>query len=69
MIGRIIPSLTKQCSNLDVFCEVCEFAKHTRSTYPAINKKSPKPFMIVHLDVWGPSRFKTVTGYRWFITL
>ena len=27
-----------------------------------------KPFSLVHSDIWGPSRVKTASGSRWFIT-
>ncbi|KAH9751848.1 retrovirus-related pol polyprotein from transposon RE1 [Citrus sinensis] len=29
---------------------------------------SPVPFMVVHSDVWGPSKVSTIGGARWFVT-
>lgn len=57
--------------NLDVsnlHCDVCEFSKHHRVSYPVNNKLSSIPFTLIHLDVWGPSRIPNCFGARWFIT-
>ncbi|KAH9783645.1 hypothetical protein KPL71_009401 [Citrus sinensis] len=29
---------------------------------------NPVPFMVVHSDVWGPSKVSTIGGARWFVT-
>lgn len=50
-------------------CEISQFAKHTQSPYPINFYKSSNPFVLVHSDIWGPSRVPTPTGSRWFITL
>ena len=62
VIRKIIPSMSKQCSNASIFCEACEFGKHT-NTFLAFNKRSHNPFMIVHLDDWGSSKVRTLAGY------
>ena len=49
-------------------CEICEFAKHRRTSFPTQPYKATKPFTVIHSDVWGPYRIKTVTEKRWFIT-
>ena len=49
-------------------CEICQFSKHTRNTYPTHIHKPTHPFSLIHSDVWGPSRVPNVTGSRWFIT-
>ncbi|RVW26161.1 Retrovirus-related Pol polyprotein from transposon TNT 1-94 [Vitis vinifera] len=49
-------------------CEICQFAKHTRTVYPQIPYKPSTVFSLVHSDVWGPSRIKNISGTRWFVT-
>lgn len=50
-------------------CEVCEFAKHKRVSFPQSNKRCSTPFSLVHSDVWGPSNVTNNSGARWFISL
>ena len=52
----------------DFHCEVCEFAKHHRVTYPLKDCTPTSPFTLIHCDVWGPSRVQKVFGARWFVT-
>ena len=37
---------------VDFRCDACEFAKHTRTSYPSNNNRNTTSFMIVHFDVW-----------------
>jgi hypothetical protein len=49
-------------------CETCELSKHHRVSFsPSINK-SDAPFVLVHTDVWGPSRVVSLSGYRRFMS-
>ena len=67
-LSKMFPSLFTN-KNLKLFCcEICQFAKHTRSTYSRIPYKSSKPFSLIHSDVWGPSRVNNITGHRWFVS-
>uniref|UniRef100_A0A5B6Z677 Putative polyprotein n=1 Tax=Davidia involucrata TaxID=16924 RepID=A0A5B6Z677_DAVIN len=68
VLGKLFPLLVKQCTHNKFICDACELAKHKRTSYPSFNNKSTAPFMIVHSDVWGPSRVVTLSGYRWFVT-
>ncbi|RVX12128.1 Retrovirus-related Pol polyprotein from transposon RE1 [Vitis vinifera] len=43
--------------------EICH-----RASLPLILNKSPFPFMVIHSDVWGPSKVSTLSGSRWFVT-
>ena len=43
-------------------------AKSHRTSFPLILNKSPLPFMVIHYDVWGPSKVPTLSGSRWFVT-
>ena len=65
---KLFPSLF---GNFDVFsfqCDVCELAKSHRASFPSTLNKSPVPFMIIHSDVWVPSKFATLDGSCWFVT-
>jgi hypothetical protein len=35
---------------------------------PSINKIDA-PFVLVHTNVWGPSRVVSLSGYRWFVSV
>jgi Integrase core domain len=60
--------LYSKCSKVKLVCDACEFAKHTRTTYPSFSNRSSSCFDIVHSDVWGPSRIYSLSGLRWFVT-
>ena len=48
-------------------CDICEYAKHTRISFPISNKRS-SPFFQIHSDIWGPSTIPNTSGSRWFVT-
>ena len=55
----------------DIFgfrCDICELAKSHRASFSLILNKSLFPFMVIHYDVWGPSKVPTLSGSRWFVT-
>lgn len=64
----LFPNLFKNKDISSFCCEVCELAKHHRSVYPSLKYMPSKPFSLVHSDIWGPSRVKTASSSRWFIT-
>lgn len=39
VMSRLFPSLLSSCSRGQLVCDVCELAKHTRSTYSSSGKK------------------------------
>lgn len=49
-------------------CDICQFAKHTRSVFPQKIYTPTSPFSLIHSDLWGPSKVTTVNGHQWFIT-
>ena len=49
-------------------CEICELAKHHRSFFPSRPYQASKPFLVIHSDVWGPSRVTTMFGKKWFVS-
>ncbi|WVZ92385.1 hypothetical protein U9M48_038456 [Paspalum notatum var. saurae] len=48
------PSLFSACPRESLICDACEFAKHTRVSYPSLGLRSNKPFDVIHSDVLGP---------------
>jgi Integrase core domain/GAG-pre-integrase domain len=68
VLGKLYPKLYSKCSKAKLVCDACEFAKHTRTTYPSFGNKNSSCFDIVHSDVWGPSRISSLSGSRWFVT-
>lgn len=64
----LFPDLCSQFAASDFHCETCVLAKSHRISYPLRLNKSSMPFMIVHSDVWGPSRVLTISGFKWFVT-
>ncbi|KAI5324577.1 hypothetical protein L3X38_033650 [Prunus dulcis] len=64
----LFPDLFSQFAESDFHCETCILAKSHRISYPLRLNKSSLPFMIVHSDVWGPSRVPTISGFKWFMT-
>jgi len=64
----LFPELFSQFTELDFHCETCTLTKSHRISYPLRLNKNFMPFMIVHSDIWGPSRVSTISGYKWFVT-
>jgi hypothetical protein len=49
-------------------CETCELGKHHRVSFSPSITKSNAPFVLVHTDVWGPSRVVSLSGHQWFVS-
>lgn len=54
-LSRLFPSKFNISCKEGLVCDVCELAKHTRTSYPSTSEKTNIPFEVVHPDVWGPS--------------
>ena len=65
---KLFPSLFANFDVSSFQCDVCELAKSHRALFPLTLNKSSVPFMIIYYDVWGPSKFTTLDGSRWFVT-
>ncbi|KAI5312002.1 hypothetical protein L3X38_041175 [Prunus dulcis] len=55
-------------SNLNPLCSACLQGKMHRLPFPVRHNRSEIPFHTVHSDVWGPSHYKSVEGYRYFVS-
>lgn len=67
-LGKIFPKLFINKKPNSFHCEICQFAKHTRANFPSIPHLPTRPFTMIHSDVWGPSRIKSLSGARWFVS-
>ena len=50
-------------------CDVCHYAKHSRSYFPKSLSRASKPFELLHYDLWGPYRHKTYSSCNAFLTI
>ncbi|KAG8488224.1 hypothetical protein CXB51_018059 [Gossypium anomalum] len=64
----MFPSLFKGLTVENFHCDICELAKHKRTSFPVSNKRTSTPFSLVHSDVWGPSTISNISGARWFVS-
>ncbi|WKA11706.1 hypothetical protein VitviT2T_029179 [Vitis vinifera] len=67
-LKKLFPSLFAKSDISGFRCDICELAKSHRVSFPLILNKSLFPFMVIHYDVWGPSKVPTLSGSRWFVT-
>ena len=51
------------------FCDVCPLAKQTRLSFHVSTISSAKPFELIHCDIWGPHKFFSYSGARYFLTI
>ena len=64
----MFPKLFLHLPISDLKCDICELAKSHRVPFPIRMHKSPIPFMVVHSDVWGPTKISSLNGSRWFVS-
>lgn len=55
-------SLFKKLDVESFNCKVCELVKHKCSTFSIGNKRSLKPFHLIHSDIWSPSLVPNIFG-------
>ncbi|XP_057529817.1 uncharacterized protein LOC130808356 [Amaranthus tricolor] len=51
----------------DNYCKTCVLAKSHKHSYSSSNTRAPKPFDVVHSDVWGPAPHTTPHGFSYFV--
>ena len=64
VLKTMFPSLFERIDVKHFHCDVCEYAKHKRASFPINNKKCSMPFYLIHTDIWGPSTISSTTGSR-----
>ena len=64
----VFPPLNKACKNFNFKCVVCEFSKHTRTSYIPRMHRAPNAFDLIHYDVWGPPPVAALSQHRYYVT-
>nr|XP_011465358.1 PREDICTED: uncharacterized protein LOC105351732 [Fragaria vesca subsp. vesca] len=67
VMKKSMPSLFLGIHESILHCETCALAKSHRSSYPLSFHSSTMPFELIHSDVWGPSKYSTLSGMRYFV--
>ena len=67
-LAKLFPALFVNKDVHSFQCEICQLAKHTRTSFPRLLYRSSRPFALIHSDIWGPSRVTTITGTKWFVS-
>jgi GAG-pre-integrase domain len=52
MLGKLYPKLYSRYNKAKLVCDACEFAKHTRTTYPSFGNRSSS-FSILFIRMCG----------------
>lgn len=63
---RYLPRLTKLNNNI---CRECQFGKHKRGTYIGKEHSSIGLFDLVHTDLCGPTKTRSIQGEKYFMLL
>ena len=50
-------------------CDVCFRSKQTRLSFPNSENKASNCFDLIHCDIWGGYRVKSLSGARYFLTI
>ncbi|CAH9086226.1 unnamed protein product, partial [Cuscuta europaea] len=53
--------------NKNILCDICHFAKQKRLPFPDNTSYASHAFDLVHMDVWGPFRVQSYSGFRYFL--
>ncbi|KAK2982173.1 hypothetical protein RJ640_029076 [Escallonia rubra] len=51
------------------FCDVCYKAKQTSLSFPLSMNKTQHVFDLIHCDIWGPYKTKSISGCHFFLTI
>lgn len=58
------------CNHLNnYFCETCVYAKHHKLPFPRSLTRAAKCFDLIHIDLWGPYKHKSISGASYFLTI
>ena len=49
-------------------CESCQFGKYHKTFSSMVVNYYSSPFGVVHTDIWGPTRVKSVFDFSYFVT-
>lgn len=58
------------CNGLENYkCDVCALAKHQKLPFSRSESRADGSFKLVHMDLWGPYRIKSLQGASYFLTI
>ncbi|CAL2235003.1 unnamed protein product [Prunus armeniaca] len=55
-------------NSVSALCSACLHGKMHKLPFPSDHIKSNIVFQRIHSDVWGPSRHKSIDGYRYYVS-
>ncbi|KAL0366931.1 UNVERIFIED_CONTAM: Retrovirus-related Pol polyprotein from transposon RE2 [Sesamum radiatum] len=50
-------------------CDICHKAKQSRVPFPVSSSHAAEIFDLVHMDLWGPYKANSISGYTYLLTL
>ena len=60
-LKHLFPSLFKNLDCNSFHCESCHLSKSHQNSYKINPYSASKPFLLIHSDVWGPSKITTIS--------
>lgn len=64
-LRQVVPDLSPSSM---LQCEASQLGKHYRSSFPSCpGSRQSNPFNVVHSDIWGPARIKSISGFQYFV--
>ncbi|KAI5353156.1 hypothetical protein L3X38_006049 [Prunus dulcis] len=61
-------ALSVSVDSSQALCTACLHGKMHKLSFPKDHVKSNVPFQRIHSDVWGPSRQKSIDGFRYYVS-
>ena len=65
----LFPNIDVNKVHESTICTIFPIARQTRKTFFSSFIKTTKSFQLIHIDVWGPYKYVTHDGYRFFLTI
>ena len=66
VIKQSFPSIF---SNKSFICDTCHCAKQKKLPFSNSTSLSPKPFSLIHVDIWDPCASHSMNGHKYFLTI
>ena len=67
LLKKIFLDMFEKLNVQNFHCDVCEYAKHHRLSFPLSNKKSFVPFSLIHTGIWGPTKVHSISRVSWIV--
>jgi hypothetical protein len=66
-MNKMFPVELSEVDKSKLICDVCEYGKHTKTSYVSRGIRSISPFVMIHSDVWT-SPVASICGMKYFVT-